>query len=243
MRGWMQCAESAVSIADCCAAARKLTLFRSLFDISGCCAGLPPRPAQGLTPPLHSRKGFHPLAPFRWRDSLGLVQSAVSIADCCAAARKLACFLSLFIVPMCCAGLPPGPAQGLSPPLHPRKEFHPLTRFRWRDSLQLNEFAVSIAGCGASRPETHVFSFSFFAFSRCARAAARTCAGAIAAPAPAQGVSPLDPFSLARSLGVARNRGVPPLERTPLVCSLVSCPGRPCAPRRCAAARTPCPPW
>ena len=31
-------------------------------------------------------------------------------------------------------------------------------------------------------------------------AAAQTCAGANAAPAPAQGVSPLDPFSLARSL-------------------------------------------
>ena len=180
MRGWMQCAEPAVSIADCFAAARKLALFRSLFDISGCCAGLPPRPAQGLTPPLHSRKGFHPLAPFRWRDSLGLVQSAVSIADCCAAARKLALFRSFFDFSGCCAGLPPGPAQGLSPPLHPRKGFHPLTRFRWRDSSQLNEFAVSIAGCGASRPETHVFSFSFFAFSRCAGLP----------PRPAQGLTP-----------------------------------------------------
>ena len=137
MRGWMQCAEPAVSIADCFAAARKLALFRSLFDISGCCAGLPPRPAQGLTPPLHSRKGFHPLAPFRWRDSLGLVQSAVSIADCCAAARKLALFRSFFDFSGCCAGLPPGPAQGLSPPLHPRKGHRPLTRFRWRDSMEL----------------------------------------------------------------------------------------------------------
>ena len=29
-------------------------------------AGLPPRPAQGLTPPLHPRKGFHPLTRFRF---------------------------------------------------------------------------------------------------------------------------------------------------------------------------------
>ena len=29
-------------------------------------AGLPPRPAQGLTPPLHPRKGFHPLTHFRF---------------------------------------------------------------------------------------------------------------------------------------------------------------------------------
>ena len=28
------------------------------------------------------------------------------------------------------------PAQGLTPPLHPRKGFHPLTRFRWRDPLE-----------------------------------------------------------------------------------------------------------
>ena len=201
MRGWMQCAEPAVSIADCFAAARKLALFRSLFDISGCCAGLPPRPAQGLTPPLHSRKGFHPLAPFRWRDSLGLVQSAVSIADCCAAARKLALFRSFFDFSGCCAGLPPGPAQGLSPPLHPRKELRPLTRFRWRAPWGVNESAVSNAGelrrlLGNSR-----FFFSFFLSFPLRWAAAQTCAGANAAPAPAQGVSPLDPFPLARSLG------------------------------------------
>ena len=29
------------------------------------------------------------------------------------------------------------PAQGLTPPLHPRKGFHPLTRFRWRDPFQM----------------------------------------------------------------------------------------------------------
>ena len=47
------------------------------------------------------------------------------------------------------------------------------------------------------------FFFSFFVISFCcAWAAAQTCAGANAAPAPAQGVSPLDPFPLARSLGV-----------------------------------------
>ena len=38
-------------------------------------------PAQGLTPPLHPRKGFRPLTRFRWRDPVELVESAVSIAD------------------------------------------------------------------------------------------------------------------------------------------------------------------
>ena len=40
-------------------------------------------------------------------------------------------FFFLLIDPLCYAGLPPGPAQGLTPPLHPRKGFHPLTRFRF----------------------------------------------------------------------------------------------------------------
>ena len=40
-------------------------------------------------------------------------------------------FFFLLIDPLCCAGLPPGPAQGLTPPLHPRKELRPLTRFRF----------------------------------------------------------------------------------------------------------------
>ena len=67
------------------------------------------------------------------------------------------CLNDLFVAP----GLPPRPAQGLTPPLHPRKEHRPLTRLRWRDHLELREPAVSIAGCGASRPETHAFLFSF----------------------------------------------------------------------------------
>ena len=45
------------------------SLFAFPFLLSLCVApGLPPRPAQGLTPPLHLRKGFHPLTRFRWRD-------------------------------------------------------------------------------------------------------------------------------------------------------------------------------
>ena len=127
----------------------------------------------------------------------GLARPAVSGRDAGHPARKLACLCGD-------AGLPPGPAQGLTPPLHPRKGFHPLTLFRWRDPRELRELAVSIAGCGASRPETRVFLFLFPAFFCCSWAAAQTCAGANAAPAPAQGASPLDPFPLARFRGVGR---------------------------------------
>ena len=68
-----------------------------------------------------------------WCLPLGLREPAVPIAGCCAAARELA-FSFPFLMFCCVApGLPPGPAQGLTPPLHPRKGFHPLTRFRWRD--------------------------------------------------------------------------------------------------------------
>ena len=52
------------------------------------------------------------------------------------------------------------PAQGLTPPLHPRKGFRPLTRFRWRDPVELRDPAVSIADAGI-RSETHVSSFPF----------------------------------------------------------------------------------
>ena len=93
-------------------------------------AGLPPGPAQGLTPPLHQRKGFHPLTRFRWRVHWGVRESAVSIAGCPASRPETRASLGD-------AGLPPGPAQGLTPPLHPRKGFHPLTRFRWRVHLEL----------------------------------------------------------------------------------------------------------
>ena len=47
--------------------------------------------------------------------------------------------------------------------------------------------------------------FFLFCYALCCAGLPRhPCAGANAAPAPAQGVSPLDPFPLARSLGVAR---------------------------------------
>ena len=99
-------------------------------------------------------------------------------------ARKLWFFLSIFLVLCAAPGLPPRPAQGLTPPLHLRKGFHPLTRFRWRVTLQISEPAVSIAGCRASRPETPLF------FGR-RWAAAQTCAGANAAPATkARGFTP-----------------------------------------------------
>ena len=54
------------------------------------------------------------------------------------------------------------PAQGLTPPLHPRKGFHPLTHFRWRDYVELREGAVSIAGCGAACSETLASYVPFF---------------------------------------------------------------------------------
>ena len=80
------------------------------------------------------------------------------------------------------------PAQGLTPPLHPRKGFHPLTRFRWRDPVELSECAVSIADAGI-RSETHAFYFSLCFVLRWA--AAQTCAGANAAPATeARGFTP-----------------------------------------------------
>ena len=118
----MQASEPAVSNAD---GLRRL-LGNSLGFMGD--AGLPPRPAQGLTPPLHLRKGHRPLTLFRWRDLLELVQSAVSIAD---AGHPLGNSLGF----MGDAGLPPRPAQGLTPPLHPRKGHRPLTRFRWRGSM------------------------------------------------------------------------------------------------------------
>ena len=52
----------AVSIAECCAFyPETLAYLGERRD-----AGLPPRPTQGLTPPLHPRKGFHPLTLFRF---------------------------------------------------------------------------------------------------------------------------------------------------------------------------------
>ena len=62
------------------------------------------------------------------------------------------------------------------------------------------------------------FFFSFFdVLLCCAWAAAQTCAGANAAPAPAQGVSPLDPFPLARSLALVESAPLDPFSlRVPL---------------------------
>ena len=39
----------------------------SFFDCFLLRPGCRDVPAQGLTPPLHLRKGFHPLTRFRWR--------------------------------------------------------------------------------------------------------------------------------------------------------------------------------
>ena len=66
----MQASEPAVSNAD---GLRRL-LGNSLGFMGD--AGLPPRPAQGLTPPLHPRKGHRPLTRFRWRGSMGVVDQA-----------------------------------------------------------------------------------------------------------------------------------------------------------------------
>ena len=80
-------------------------------------------------------------------------------------------------------------------------------RCSWRGSLRLPVPAVSIAGVLRRLLGNSRFFRSFVScLSCCAWAAAQTCAGAFAAPAPAQGVSPLDPFSLARFLAVARSR-------------------------------------
>ena len=67
---------------------------------------------------------------------LGLREPAVPIAGCCAAARELAFSFPFLLFLSAAPGLPPRPAQGLTPPLHPRKGFHPLTRFRWRVPLE-----------------------------------------------------------------------------------------------------------
>ena len=55
---FVACSET---LAFCCS-------FMLCFSVA---PGLPPRPAQGLTPPLHLRKGFHPLTLFRWRAPWG----------------------------------------------------------------------------------------------------------------------------------------------------------------------------
>ena len=104
----------------------------------------------------------------------------------------------------------------------------------WGVPLGLREPAVSIAGCRASRPETPLpFGGRW--------AAAQTCAGANAAPAPAQGVSPLDPFPLARSRGggfrcsaarcrpSARRRFRGPARAWPAPCPAAHPPGQSCS--------------
>ena len=59
------------------------------------------------------------------------------------------------------------PAQGLTPPLHPRKGHHPLTRFRWRDSVELSERAVSNAGGLRRLLGNSGFSLSFSSCALC----------------------------------------------------------------------------
>ena len=71
-------------------------------------------------------------------------------------ARKLVLFL-FFCSVVLRLGCRDIPAQGLTPPLHPRKGHRPLTLFRWRVPWELVDGAVTIAGCGAARPETLVF--------------------------------------------------------------------------------------
>ena len=133
--------------------ARKLSF--SFPVLKDCCAapGLPPGPAQGLTPPLHPRKGFHPLTHFRWRDYVELREGAVSIAGCGAACSEtLASFRSFFLFFSVAPGLPPGPAQGLTPPLHPRKGHRPLTRFRWRTPGKSSFQTLNMVRISFSRP-------------------------------------------------------------------------------------------
>ena len=89
---------------------------------------------RGLRRPCYQSKGFHPLTLFRWRNLLGLSQSAVSIADCFAAARKLS-FFPFFL----CFVLRPGCRPNLL------RGHRPLTLFRWRDSL---EYALSVFRAG-----------------------------------------------------------------------------------------------
>ena len=59
------------------------------------------------------------------------------------------CFYLLFLLRLGCRDIP---AQGLTPPLHPRKGHRPLTLFRWRVPLGVVGYcASSLAMVRASR--------------------------------------------------------------------------------------------
>ena len=54
------------------------------------------------------------------------------------------------------------PAQGLTPPLHPRKGFHPLTRFRWRVPVELRLLAYAeVAEHPVQQPLLHLVAGDF----------------------------------------------------------------------------------
>ena len=117
-------------------------------------------------------------------------------------ARKLCFFLSFLLCCCVAPGLPrhpcaganaaPAPAQGASP-LDP----FPLARSRGVERT-----------CRFHRGMRGIPPGNSLGLIGCAWAAAQTCAGANAAPAPAQGVSPLDPFPLRVPLLVGRKCGM-----------------------------------
>ena len=91
---------------------------------------VPPRtPANPDTHPIrpHRKRAADALSAALFSDSLRLSGRAVSIAECCAFCPETL----FFFVFGEGAGLPPRPAQGLTPPLHPRKGHRPLTLFRF----------------------------------------------------------------------------------------------------------------
>ena len=149
-------------------------------------AGLPPRPAQGLTPPLHLRKELRPLTHFRWRVPVELTQSAVSNASRLRGhSRPLG------------EGGRAQRGRMRSCPVRFRNLVGTPARFCRVDSI----CRFQRGRPSAPARKLWLLFVPFFVPLCCAWAAAQTCAGANAAPAPAQGASPLDPFSLARSRG------------------------------------------
>ena len=69
--------------------------------------------------------------------TLQYAEPAVANADAGIRSETLVSSVSLGCSVVSRLGCRDIPAQGLTPPLHPRKGFRPLTRFRWRDPLQL----------------------------------------------------------------------------------------------------------
>ena len=135
-----------------------------------CACGRGASGGQGLTPPLNLRKGHRPLTRSTLARSLGV--------------REL--FRESKIherrVGVCACGRGASGGQGLTPPLDLRKGHRPLTRFRWRVPLGVSELFRESEG------------FTKGAWGLRLRARGLRRPGANAAPGPAQGVSPLDPF-------------------------------------------------